>query len=776
MSKSHSAIPSVVDHPQTLSKPAETTHHLSHKPEDRSYRRWRFASAHVNRRNDAFLSHLGSLIGRLHLVNQGWSQIILAIQKAVIAGKKLLALAQLVWDHDPTTQVILMEQSTSFMQAIIGLERIIQDDPFGGLTEEEDILVAQRNAESRKVLIVATNCVREAGAYVAMMRQAIESVGDFEVTSEDVNKVDAVARVETLGMTNPDLMSAGVNMGQLPWPLPDSNIELGLGKDHAPDDLYPNIQAPVEFQSTDIHRTESPAAEDLVEVDSVGDSGFGSYGNTPTPAGDVKPTATEGEDSGSSSNFEQSSTLPNSTAAPIHRSELIIRAIDLLESVIFTSKYILGDEEHISIDEALVENCCKQMSAASGLVETMLSAQPYGRADGRDRLNEDGFDAHDQATSLIRSALEHLKHAMSWSVKADQVTFFYNDRRLTRNWLDDITDALLVAIHQLRQASTPIAPEVELGSGAFSGFMGTQPVPSTQHDSEIDRQIAAAQGLMLSGRLGRAIMVLKDVVEKPRSSSLGRSTSHMKAYLQLSVALRQAGDVEGAISQLVYVDEVMGMRAASDDQLLLDSRVELAKLYMSTGRYDSATAPLLRNMANESFQFDRDNVDQLAAVNMLAIAFRANQQPDRACQVLGLDFARTSSLTSVSPADVAEESLAGASSRGDSGYGSLEHSSASAQTAQVTSAQGEAGTYDNETLYSVESVTPKSRDAYINEFSHRLADDIRQLSISLHPSEPSYPENLPLLLKSFARRLHAESISRSEREVSVFLHKYRGYV
>jgi hypothetical protein len=116
---------------------------------------------------------------------------------------------------------------------------------------------------------------------------------------------------------------------------------------------------------------------------------------------------------------------------------------------------------------------------------------------------------------------------------------------------------------------------------------------------------------------------------------------------------------------------------------------------------------------------------------------------------------------------------------GDSGYASRETSS-QAPTKNVASieepVEEDEDGVDNETLYSVDSVLPKSRDMYIDEFSRRLAEDIRQLVASTETPGLAFPSSTPALLKSFARRLHGEASSKPEREASVFLHKHRVYV
>ncbi|KPM44557.1 hypothetical protein AK830_g2031 [Neonectria ditissima] len=79
---------------------------------------------------------------------------------------------------------------------------------------------------------------------------------------------------------------------------------------------------------------------------------------------------------------------------------------------------------------------------------------------------------------------------------------------------------------------------------------------------------------------------------------------------------------------------------------------------------------------------------------------------------------------------------------------------------------------DNISIYSVDSVLPASKNGFIEEFSVQLASEIENLAL-----ETKLPgmmdELLPDLLKTFAWKLHGGSSNRSERDVSVFLHKHR---
>lgn len=115
--------------------------------------------------------------------------------------------------------------------------------------------------------------------------------------------------------------------------------------------------------------------------------------------------------------------------------------------------------------------------------------------------------------------------------------------------------------------------------------------------------------------------------------------------------------------------------------------------------------------------------------------------------------------------DETGSSARGESSCRDSGYASRE---------SRENAGGE-DVDDNASIYSMESISPESRSRYITTFSNRLAQDICKLAC-----ESAIPEGSRKLLlewiKTFALKLQGESITRTKREASVFIRKYRRYV
>lgn len=82
---------------------------------------------------------------------------------------------------------------------------------------------------------------------------------------------------------------------------------------------------------------------------------------------------------------------------------------------------------------------------------------------------------------------------------------------------------------------------------------------------------------------------------------------------------------------------------------------------------------------------------------------------------------------------------------------------------------------DNASIYSMESISPESRSRYITAFSNRLGQDIWKLARNSAVPEGSR-ELLLEWIKTFALKLQGESSTRTKREASVFIRKYRRYI
>ena len=446
-------------------------------------------------------------------------------------------------------------------------------------------------------------------------------------------------------------------------------------------------------------------------------------------------------------------------------------AIELLESAMATHENLLercSPGFHLTpIDNALATNCFKQVTRAFQLAYEGYQAY-FPNEDGKEsHFSDTDLDIRVQVVSLIKNAFDVLKRL----IRAGENAHLSGLDAMQKTGLH---------VHNLREAirflRLALAPK-RTPAGVDQQMSG-QVVWFSENDSiqDIEKNMATAQAFMISGNLENAVKILKEVARKAEKAASSNDGLRIRVHRQLAVALMAVGEVSNAVSQLVYIDKVIGPLLPLGHPLLRESRIQLAKLHISAGEHMDALL-LLQNIAEaESSLYGEDDPGRLAVINLLAITYQASGQQDQAGKLLGVESSDTHATENPLVLDDADISLAGVSSHMDSGYGSYENSSVPEKNVRAISGNEEADVDDNETLYSVDSVTPSSQKAYIDEFSHRLADDIRQLTTLSNPLEPSYPETLPLLLKSFARRLHAESISRTQREVSVFLHKNRGYV
>lgn len=105
----------------------------------------------------------------------------------------------------------------------------------------------------------------------------------------------------------------------------------------------------------------------------------------------------------------------------------------------------------------------------------------------------------------------------------------------------------------------------------------------------------------------------------------------------------------------------------------------------------------------------------------------------------------------------------GEGSRQDSGHVSRE-------SADKNTGAGD----DDASTYPVESIPPESRDWYITTFSNRLAQDIGSVSCSSEILK-SCRAQLCEWVRVFALKLQQESPTRTCREASVLICKYRRY-
>ena len=150
------------------------------------------ASERLNRNHDSFLSHLGSLIGRLHLQSQSQPELAAAIRECATAGAELLAIIDGVCGHTSLGLEVLSQARAAMFEQIHDLVFAARDSLLHSVTEDADVILPQDNDT---LLSSAAGCVRAAGDCVAKTKTAIERGGDFEF---EPNMVDLGIQLDIL--------------------------------------------------------------------------------------------------------------------------------------------------------------------------------------------------------------------------------------------------------------------------------------------------------------------------------------------------------------------------------------------------------------------------------------------------------------------------------------------------------------------------------------------------------------------------------------------------
>lgn len=139
------------------------------------------ASERLVRSHDAFLSHIGSLIGRLQFQSQSQPELAAAIRECATAGAELLTVIDGVCGHTSLGLDVLSQARTAMFERIHDLVFAARDGLLHSITEDAEMILPQ---DSEALLASAAGCVRAAGDCVAKTKTAIERGGDFEFESE----------------------------------------------------------------------------------------------------------------------------------------------------------------------------------------------------------------------------------------------------------------------------------------------------------------------------------------------------------------------------------------------------------------------------------------------------------------------------------------------------------------------------------------------------------------------------------------------------------------
>ncbi|KAH6695201.1 RasGEF domain-containing protein [Plectosphaerella plurivora] len=138
-------------------------------------------SERLNKSHDAFLSHLGSFIGRLHLQSQSRPELAFAVKLSATSGGHLLMVVDVICGHNNMGSDVLPRLRDLLFQRIQELVSTAGQIIHHAASQEEDVIMPQDNGV---LLMAATGCVKAAGECVAKTRGVIERVGDFEYEAE----------------------------------------------------------------------------------------------------------------------------------------------------------------------------------------------------------------------------------------------------------------------------------------------------------------------------------------------------------------------------------------------------------------------------------------------------------------------------------------------------------------------------------------------------------------------------------------------------------------
>ncbi|KAI0479395.1 ras GEF [Xylariaceae sp. FL0804] len=144
----------------------------------------KLVSAQLNSCHDTFLSHLSSFIGRLRLQSLSRADLTLAVNQSATSGSALLAVVNVVYNHDPLVSETLQIARTAMLGHIRGLvssaRELFDNADAGADADAEHVIVPQDDA----LQYAAIECVKSAGECVARTKWVLEKIGDFEFELE----------------------------------------------------------------------------------------------------------------------------------------------------------------------------------------------------------------------------------------------------------------------------------------------------------------------------------------------------------------------------------------------------------------------------------------------------------------------------------------------------------------------------------------------------------------------------------------------------------------
>ncbi|KAI0598775.1 ras guanine nucleotide exchange factor domain-containing protein [Biscogniauxia sp. FL1348] len=241
---------------------ANISHRVSLAGPSPSSQSQNLVSERLNSSHDTFLSYLGSFIGRLHLQSQSRPELALAIKQSAISGGALLAVVNVVCDHNTLVSEPLELARVTMFDHIRDLVSLAREVLSSGGTDVEDVIMLQDNTV---LLCAATGCVKAAGECVARTKWVLEKIGDFEFEVENGDlgiDLGALNQVLDNRPRTPETASIAESKASEPTATPVRSVHLSMDK---PLPEVPSDATPEKRDSAQISQTSSRPQSIIVD-------------------------------------------------------------------------------------------------------------------------------------------------------------------------------------------------------------------------------------------------------------------------------------------------------------------------------------------------------------------------------------------------------------------------------------------------------------------------------------------------------------------------------
>ena len=166
------------DRPMSVySRGTSVSHRMTSTGGVTSLTNFNLASERLRSSHDGFLGCLGTFLG-LHMQSRSSSELLLTTQQSVRSCRELLAVIEVVLDHDLHHAEDLLEAKDVMYDKITELVHAAREVFLPVTSADEDMVFMPD--EGNRLVHAARGCVRAAGECVALSRSVLERIGDFE--------------------------------------------------------------------------------------------------------------------------------------------------------------------------------------------------------------------------------------------------------------------------------------------------------------------------------------------------------------------------------------------------------------------------------------------------------------------------------------------------------------------------------------------------------------------------------------------------------------------